>query len=152
MPIFPSEEWVAAWVALANRSPEFEASGSGWEGALGLVIEADAERGVAGPVYVRLEGRDGKWIGSELGTSPALVEGTVFVLRGPYRRWKELVRQELDPTKGLLQGKLRIRGHLPDILKWTQSMAVLAELAGRIDTEFVDEPARDSSSRETRGA
>jgi putative sterol carrier protein len=149
--VFPSEEWVQAWVALANRSPEFEASGRWWEGAVGLVIEADAKAGVADSLYVRLDGRHGKWLGSEFGRNKALVEGAVFVLRAPYRRWKDVINQELHPIKALLQGKLRVEGHLPVILKWTKTMAILAELAGRIDTEFVDEQTRGSASRTKHG-
>lgn len=151
MPVFPSEEWVQAWIAAANRSPEFEASGRGWEGAVGLVIEADDEADLAEPVYVRLDGRHGKWLGSEFGRNSALTEGAVFVLRAPYRRWKDIIRQELHPIKALLQGKVRVEGHLPIILKWTKSIAILAELAGRINTEFVDEQARGSASRTTHG-
>jgi putative sterol carrier protein len=152
VPVFPSEEWVDAWVALANRSPEFEESGRGWEGAVGLVIEADTDAGFTEPLYVRLDGRQGKWLGSELGRNSALVEGAVFVLQAPYRRWKELIKQDLNPIRGVLQGKLRVAGHLPVILKWTNSMAILAQLAGQIDTDFVDERARRSSSRATHGA
>lgn len=151
MPIFPSEEWVEAWVAFANRSAEFEASGRDWQGAVGLVIEADADAGLVESLYVRLEGRRGKWLGWELGRNSALVERVVFVLRAPYGRWQELVRQELHPIKGLLQGKIRIEGHLPVVLKWMKSMAILAELAGRVDTEFVDQRARGSSARTKHG-
>jgi putative sterol carrier protein len=100
------------------------------------VIEADVDSGVAESLYVRLEGRDGQWHGAELGSDRALVDGAQFVLRAPYRRWTDLIRQELHPIKGILQGKIRIEGHLPVILKWTKSMAILAELAGSIDTEF----------------
>lgn len=139
MPVFPSYEWVEAWVALANASREFEASGRGWEGAVGLVIEADAAAGVPDVLYVRLDGRDGKWLDSRFGTHGALVEGAVIVLRAPYRRWKDVIAQDLSPLKGLLQGKLTVKGHLPVVLRWTKSMAVLAELAGHIDTQFIDE-------------
>jgi putative sterol carrier protein len=147
VPVFPSEQWVDALVALANRTPEFEASGRGWEGAVGLVIEPDADAGLSEPIYVRLDGRHGKWLGSELRNDSSLVEGAVFVLRAPYPHWKDLIRQKIQPIRALLQGKVRVEGHLPVILKWMKSVAVLAELAGRIDTEFVDELASDSGSR-----
>jgi putative sterol carrier protein len=147
VPVFPSEQWVDAWVALANRTPEFEASGRGWEGAMGLVIEPDADAGLSEPIYVRLDGRHGKWLGSELGKDSSLVEGAVFVLRAPYPRWKDLIAQTIQPIRALLQGKVRVEGHLPVVLRWTTSLVILAELAGRIDTEFVDELASDSGSR-----
>jgi putative sterol carrier protein len=147
MPLFPSEEWVEAWVALANGSAEFEASGAGWEGAVGIVIEADARSGVPETLYMRLEGRNGKWLGHAFGNSSVIVENTVFVLRAPYARWKELVRQDLHPVKGVLQGRIRIQGHLPVILRWIASIGILARLAGELDTEFVDELAPGSGSR-----
>jgi putative sterol carrier protein len=147
MPLFPSEEWVEAWVALANGSAEFEASGAGWEGAVGIVIEADARSGVPETLYMRLDGRNGKWLTHALGTDSGILGTTVFVLRAPYLRWKELVRQDLHPIKGLLQGRIRIQGHLPVILRWITSIGILARLAGEVDTEFVDERAPGGGSR-----
>ena len=149
MHLFPSEEWVEAWVELANESAEFERSGEGWHGAVAAVIEADADAGIPVPLYVRLEGRHGKWLGHAYGTDSALMDEAVFVLRAPYQRWKELIRQELHPIKGVLLGKIRIQGHLPLILRWTKSIAILAELAGRLETAFVDEHRLDSGSRES---
>lgn len=139
MPVFPSEEWVGEWVALANHSAQFEASGSEWEGSVAAVIDADPDAGVSKTLYVRLEGRHGKWVSHSFGTDAGLADGTLFVLRAPYACWKEVIRGRLGPLKGLLQGKIRVRGHLPVFLRWTQSLVVLSELAGRLDTEFVDE-------------
>lgn len=145
MPVFPSEDWAEAWVALANASEEFAAGGAGWSGSIGLVVEADRAAGIPETVYLRLEGENGKWVDYALGGNGALLDGTLFVLRAPYQRWKALIRQELHPIKGLLQGKIRIRGHLPEILKWTRSMTILAELAGQLETDFRDEMPRSTS-------
>jgi putative sterol carrier protein len=147
VPVFPSEEWTAAWVALANGSEEFEASGRGFSGTIVLVVEADQCAASSGPVYLRLAGTEGKWVNHDFGRSEMLLEGASFVLRGPYRDWKTLIRQEIHPIKALLQGKIRIRGHLPEFLKWTRAMTILTELAGEIDTEFVDEPPLSSPGR-----
>jgi putative sterol carrier protein len=147
MPLFPSEEWLEAWIAHANGSAEFEASGAGLEGAVGIAIEADPRSGVPETLYMRLEGRNGKWLGHAFGNSSVILENTVFVLRAPYARWKDLVRQDLHPVKGVLQGRIRIQGHLPVILRWSASISVFARLAGELETEFVDELAPGSRSR-----
>lgn len=139
MPTFPSEEWLEAWAAMANASSEFRASGAGWSGGVGLIVEADGAMGVPETLYLRLDGRDGTWTGHAFGRSPRLVEETVFTIRAPYRRWKQVVRQELHPIKGLLQGKLVLRGHLPVVLRWLRSITILAELAGTVETRFADE-------------
>jgi putative sterol carrier protein len=151
MPLFPSEEWVEAWLARANGSAEFAQAGSGWDGAVGLIIEADPQRGVAQTLFMRLEGRDGEWTGYSLGTDRARLGVTVFVLRAPYLRWKELIEQELQPVWALLQGKVRIEGHLPVIVRWMAAIIVLARLAGELETEFVDETGRRERVERGRG-
>jgi putative sterol carrier protein len=145
MPLFPSGEWVEAWIGRANESAEFAAAGSGWAGAVGIIVEADFSCGVRETLYMRLEGRDGKWSDYALGTDEALLGATSFVLRALYPRWKELVQQELQPVRALLQGKIRIEGHLPVILRWMPAMTVLARLAGEVDTQFVDDVAKRSA-------
>jgi putative sterol carrier protein len=139
VPVFPSDEWAAAWLELSNTSAEFAASGRGFVGSVVLVVDAEPAAELATPIYLRLEGRDGRWTRHELGRSAALLDDALFVVRGPYARWKALIRQELHPIKALLQGKLRIEGHLPELLRWTRALIILASLAGEIETEFMDE-------------
>jgi putative sterol carrier protein len=139
VPTYPSQEWLEAWATIANSSTEFRSSGAGWSGGVGLVIEADPGLGVPETLYLRLDGDDGRWTEVGFGRHPGLVEGTVFTIRAPYLRWKQVIRQELDPVKGVLQGKLVLRGHLPVVLRWIRAIRILAKLAGRVETSFVDE-------------
>ena len=46
---------------------------------------------------------------------------------------------ELDPIKGMMQGKLRVHGDLPTIVRYVQAANELVRLTGRIDTQFPDE-------------
>ena len=57
----------------------------------------------------------------------------------PYSRWKDVVQGELDPIKGMMQGKLRVRGDLPTIVRYVQAANELVRLTGSCDTEFQDE-------------
>jgi putative sterol carrier protein len=148
MPVFPSEDWIAAWVSLSNRSAEFRASGAGWEGSVALEISADPAAGFPTTVYVRLDGLHGQWVSHAVGRDVRVTDGALFILRAPYPAWKQVVRQQLHPLKGLLQGKIVVHGHLPAVLRWAKSLTILAELAGQIETEFADEqPARPMSGR-----
>jgi putative sterol carrier protein len=151
--LFPSEEWVQAWVERANASAEFEASGAGWDGVVGAVIEADPASGFGETVCIRLEGRNGKWLRHSYGRDLTQLEGATFVLRAPYARWKQIVRQELSPVKALFQGKLRIQGHLPTILRWVDSLLILTRIAGELETRFADEsPERPGAAELGHGA
>ena len=136
---FPSREWVSAWVELANSDQAFRAAGAGWEGAVGAVIGADQAAGVGSDLYLRLAGRDGCWYGNTLGEDARLLDDSVFTIRGSYPAWKSVIRQQLHPIAGVVRGQLRLRGQLSSFLRWSHAMVIMTQLAGRLDTVFIDE-------------
>jgi putative sterol carrier protein len=66
-------------------------------------------------------------------------DAAAYILTAPYSRWKDVVEGELDPIKGMMQGKLRVRGDLPTIVRYVKAANELVRLTGLIDTEFPDE-------------
>jgi putative sterol carrier protein len=67
-------------------------------------------------------------------------EKASFVLVAPYARWKEVIRRELDPTKGMMQNKLKLtKGHMPTMVKFVTSNKELVEATTRVPTHFIDE-------------
>ena len=142
MLVFPSPEWMAAWVELANSDKAFRSAGIGWDGVAGGVIEAYSPAGVNADLYLRLVGRDGCWHEHALAADAGLVDDAVFTIRGPYLAWKSVIRQQLHPVRGLVQGRLRLRGQLSSFVRWSRALVIMAELAGRLDTVFADEERR----------
>jgi len=67
--------------------------------------------------------------------------GAPFVIRAPYTRWKEILRGELDPIKGMMQGKLKVQGDLPTIVRYVRAANELVQLTSTVPTEFIDERA-----------
>jgi putative sterol carrier protein len=65
-------------------------------------------------------------------------DGAAYVLSAPYSRWKDVVQGELDPIKGMLQGKLRVRGDLPTIVRYVRAANELVRLTSLVDTVFAD--------------
>jgi putative sterol carrier protein len=61
------------------------------------------------------------------------------VIRAPYSRWKDVLRGDLDPVKGMMQGKLRVQGDLPTIVRYVRAANELVRLTGTVETEFPDE-------------
>ena len=59
----------------------------------------------------------------------------------PYTRWKEVIKKELDPVKGMMQGKLKLKGDLPTIVRYVKAANELVNLAQTVPTEFADEVA-----------
>jgi putative sterol carrier protein len=135
---FPSEEWLAEYVRQINASKSYRDAAETWEGDVAYVIEAEPDRGVVEDVWAWLDlwhgaCRDGKLVSPEEG------ERARFVIRAPYSRWKEVIKRELDPVKGMMQGKLKLRGDLPTIVKYVKAANELVNVAQTVPTEFSDE-------------
>jgi putative sterol carrier protein len=62
-----------------------------------------------------------------------------FCITGEYARWKQVIRKELEPIKGMLQGKLKLKGDLPTIVREVTSAQALVNSAASLDTTFLDE-------------
>jgi putative sterol carrier protein len=135
---FPSEEWLAEYVQRINASESYRDAAQTWEGDVAYVIEAEPDRGVPKDVWAWLDlwygrCRDGRLVAPEEG------ERARFVIRAPYSRWKEVIRGDLDPVKGMMQGKLKLRGDLPTIVKYVRAANELVTVAQSVPTEFADE-------------
>ena len=138
MPQFPTAEWLEQYKDLINQSQAYREAAATWEGDLAYVIEAEPDKGLPEDVWAWVdlwhgECRDAKIIPAEEG------ESSRFIIRGPYSRWKEIIRKELDPIKGMMQGKLKLKGDLPTIVRYVKAANELVNIASSVPTEFPDE-------------
>ena len=62
-----------------------------------------------------------------------------FCITGDYARWKQVIKKELEPVKGMMQGKLKLKGDLPTIVRYVKASQELVECTTRIETKFLDE-------------
>jgi putative sterol carrier protein len=134
---FPTEAWFQALVSLINASDEYREAAADWEGDIAFLVEAEPDRGLPADVWGLLDlwhgaCRGGGVIDAERGREAA------YVLRAPYSRWREVVTGELDPIKAMMQGKLKVQGDLPTIVRQVRAANELVELTQQIPTEFPD--------------
>jgi putative sterol carrier protein len=137
---FPSEAWLAEYVERINGSDSYREAAATWEGDVALVIEAEPDKGVPEDVWTWIDLWHGKCREARI-VPEGEGERARFVIRAPYSRWKEVIRKELDPIKGMMQGKLRLKGDLPTIVRHVKAASELVNLAGTVPTEFPDEAA-----------
>jgi putative sterol carrier protein len=145
MPVFPTLEWVQAWVRLAHASAEYHEVAHGWDGTACLAVSGEPGGPSHAVTYIRLTGRDGWWAEATVGSVRGPTEGELISMEAPYSVWQEVIRQQLPPLKGILQGRIMVRGHLPVILRWRYTITALTALAGQVDTQFVAADPRDRS-------
>ncbi|MGH2740754.1 MAG: SCP2 sterol-binding domain-containing protein [Actinomycetota bacterium] len=135
---FPSEEWMKEYVTRINDSADYKEAAATWEGDVAYVIEAEPDKKVPEDVWAWLDLHHGECREGKL-VSPDEGEKARFVIRAPYSRWKEVIRRELDPVKGMMQGKIKLKGDLPTIVRYVKAANELVNLAASVPTEFADE-------------
>jgi putative sterol carrier protein len=141
VPEFPSEAWLEEYVDRINGSKEYAEAAATWEGDIAYVFEAEPDKGVPQDLWAWLDLWHGTCRSGRYAVAPEEGEKARFIIRAPYSRWKEVIKKELDPVKGMMQGKLKLKGDLPTIVRYVRAANELVNLAGTVPTEFVDEKA-----------
>ncbi|HVE64823.1 MAG TPA: SCP2 sterol-binding domain-containing protein [Mycobacteriales bacterium] len=138
---FPSPEWLAEFQDVVNASAEYADAAATWEGDLVFVYEKEPDKGVPADVYAWLDLWHGKCRDAAIldGPEDPRAVGAKFTITAPYSRWKSVMKKELDPVKAMMQGKLKVKGDLPTIVRYVRASNVLTDLTTQLDTQFVDE-------------
>ena len=138
MPLFPSDEWVAIYRDRINGSAEYREAAATWEYPVAFVFEAEPDRGLPGDLWALLDLFHGECRDARM-LEPAEGDRAPFVIRAPYSRWKEVLRGDLDPVKGMMQGKLKLQGDLTMIVRYVRAANELVHLTMQVPTQFLDE-------------
>lgn len=136
---FPSEEWVSSYKDAINNNPSYKVGGANWDkGVVALICKARPDIGIPEDIGIWLDLHKGVCRDAKIVSASEAMKAP-FVITGEYDRWKQVIRKELDPIKGMLQGKLRLKGDLPTIVRFVDASKALVESAGMVPTKFPDE-------------
>jgi putative sterol carrier protein len=139
MALFPSEAWLTELADKVNASKEYEEAAAAWEGDLCFVIEAEPDVGIPNDVCAWVDLWRGKCRDFKYGLSAEEGGKAKFVLRAPYARWKQVINQELDPVKGMMSGKLKLKGDIFTMIRHVKAAKAFVVVTGTVQTEFIDE-------------
>jgi len=136
---FPSVEWVEEYKKQINLSEGYKKAGATWTaGAVALVTSAKPEIGLNEDVGIWLDLHQGVCREAKIVTAEE-AQKAPFCITGDYARWKQVIKKELEPVKGMMQGKLKLKGDLPTIVRYVKASQELVECSTRIETKFLDE-------------
>jgi putative sterol carrier protein len=137
---FPSPDWASAYKDALNASAAYKVAGKDWtHGVVAMVVKAAPEIGIAEDTGLWLDVGGGVCNDCRL-VPAAEAEKAAFVIVATYARWKEVIKKQLDPIKGMMQGKLKLtKGHMPTIVKYVNSSRELVETTSKVPTKFRDE-------------
>jgi putative sterol carrier protein len=135
---FPSDEWVRLYKDAINNNPEYRTGAADWtHGVVALICKA---------LPPALPKDIGIWLNLDRGVCHDAKIVTVeealkapFCITGEYARWKQVIKKELDPIKGMMQGKLKLKGDLPTIVRAVKASQELVNSCAMVPTQFLDE-------------
>lgn len=137
--IYFMPEWVGAWEAYLKADPVYKAVAlPDWRGAVVLHVLQNPEYGVDQDIYVYLdlhanEVRSIRIVPAEFGKQGA------FVITGTLERWMAVGKKELDVVKGMMQGKLKLKGNLPAIVRAIKPAIRLVDASVDVGGQMPDE-------------
>jgi len=133
-----SPEWAQAFKDEINKSEVYRKAGKGWQWTVGLVVEAEPDRNFPETKGVVMDLFEGEARDIKVGT-PTEAQACDFVISAPYSRWKQVATRELDATRGMLQGKLKLKGNLPTVVRYTKASQEMTECTTRVTVNWPDE-------------
>jgi putative sterol carrier protein len=129
--IIGTPEWVSSYEKLVQQDAAYKEAAKDWEGSVVMHILPDPEHGLDIDLYIFMDLWHGDCRFMKIVPQDAGEAGD-FVITGAMERWMQVVKKELDVTKGMMQGKLKLKGDLPTIVRAVKAAVRLVELAGEV--------------------
>lgn len=133
-----SPAWCQAWEEKVRASKDFALFNKGWEGDIGCFILKDPPANLPEDQFLYLDFEDGRVNGITM-VDREKAEKAQFIIRGDYLRWKQVARKELDAIKAMMQGKLKLKGNLPYVVKYVKGVQESIRCLTELDSKFPDD-------------
>ncbi len=133
-----SDEWCKDWEDKVKNSKDFAVYNQGWQGDIGCVMQKDPDKKVTEDQYLYLDFADGVVNGIRM-VDRETAENAKFVITGPYVRWKQVALRELDAVKAMMQGKLKLKGNLPYVVKYLKGVQESIRCLTEVESKFPDD-------------
>ncbi|MBU0494921.1 MAG: SCP2 sterol-binding domain-containing protein [Chloroflexi bacterium] len=130
---FPSDEWIKALCAELNASASYREAAKTWEGDFIFVVEPAGNLKETVYLYMDL------WHGECRGAYQlASVDerDAAFRMSAPANTWREVIEARLDPLKGLMVRKLKLKGNMSMIMRSVKAAQELVKCCTQVDTTF----------------
>ena len=134
---FPSNEWIQRFMEEVNASKAYEEAAKTWEGDFVFIIDANSDiQGLEKDQMFYVDLWHGKCRTVEY-LPPGTEKDAEFIWSGPYENWQKLIQGELDPLKGLMMRKFKLKGNTGKIMRAVNAAKELVNCVAKVPTEFL---------------
>ncbi len=128
---------MAAYQDAINANEAYRAAGKDWTfGVVAMVVNADPSLGIPEDLCMWLDVHQGSCRGCKL--MPAKdAQAADFMITAPYATWRTVIEGGLDPTKAMMQNKLKlVKGNMPTMVRFVTASKELVKSSEKIPTKF----------------
>ncbi len=130
---FATDAWIQRLHEEVNKSEAYRQAAKTWEGDFYFVVEPEGS--LTEPVHMYMDLWHGESREAFIAEDPT-VKTPEFVISAPVSVWKEVIELRLDPIKGLLTRKLKLKGNMAKIMRAVKAANELVRCTTRVPTEF----------------
>lgn len=131
-----TDDWARQWCRAIRASEAYRRAAAGWEGAVLVVMSADAAMGVPRARAVYLDLADGDCRSGRRASADDR-EDAVFELRATPAVWKQVLGGEMEPMWGLMAGKIELaRGSITKLIPYARAAKELMHAAAALPATF----------------
>lgn len=131
--IFATEAWIQQFHNEVNRSEAYRQAAKNWEGDFYFIVEPEGS--LTEPAYMYIDLWHGKSRNAFIAQNPTL-KNPEFVVSAPVSIWRDIIEQRLDPMKGLMTKKLKLKGNMAKIMRAVKAANELVRCTTRVPTDF----------------
>jgi putative sterol carrier protein len=133
-----TDEWARHWADKINDNADYRKAAEKWEGAIALVMSADADMGIPEDRIVIADLWHGSCRGAKVGDT-AQLDDVPYLIKSDPAAWKGVLAGKTDPIVGLMAGKLKLaKGSLFALLPYAKAAKELVRSAIEVETSFPD--------------
>jgi len=131
--LFATEAWIKQFHDEVNSSEPYRQAAKNWEGDFYFIVEP--EGALTKPVYMFMDLWHGESRDAFIAQDPT-VKNPEFVISAPVSTWKDVIELRLDPMKGLMTKKLKLKGNMAKIMRAVKAANELVRCTTRVPTDF----------------
>jgi putative sterol carrier protein len=131
-------EWAILYERAIKQDAQYKELAKDWEGTVCLHVEAKPEYGMDNDFYLLMDLWHGDCRSARV-VPPEAGKAADYVITGSMDCWVQVGRRQLDTVKGMMQGKFRLKGNLPTIVRYVRASTRLTDISADVGGRFPDE-------------
>lgn len=136
--VMGTPEWTATYERLIQEDADYREAAKTWEGSVVIHLLANPALGLDKDSFLLMDLWHGDCRSVRIVPRTAGENGD-FVLSGELERWEAVMAKELDTTKAMMQGKIKLKGNLQTIVRYVKAASRLTEISTLIGTKFLSQ-------------